>query len=392
MIVQERWDHRADLAEQAIEERHSARLWGLPLTNLGLIAWPPTSRDRLFVRWHYWWQAHYIDNLVDASLRRPTKARQADIRRTLRAMRIRNLRRLSRNSYYDDKAWLALAMGRVGQLDKMATPRGYEELVENIFQGIDGLTGVLPWRTSETFYNVPTNGPAAILATRVGRLDIAEHILDWIFTHLINEDGLVMDGLRMRMHGPEVEPAVYSYCQGVVLGACVELAIAQRDAAGVDRDAVSEVGMTSITRARGLIEAIARTHINADGVLDWPSFGGDGGLFNGILMRYLALAATSLPSSRRRGEEAQRTARDIVKRTAESAWRYRLEVDGLPVFPAEWTRDAMMPQSGGLVGATIAGAVASSDIAERDLSVQLGGWMLMEAMCRVVRDESDHEN
>ena len=143
---------------------------------------------------------------------------------------------------------------------------------------------------------------------------------------------------------------MYSYCQGVVIGACVELAIAQRDAAGVDRHAVSEVGMTSITRARGLIEAIARTHLTADGVLQWPSFGGDGGLFNGILMRYLALAATELPTPRRRNDETQRTARDIVKRTAESAWRYRLEVDGLPVFPAEWTRDAMMPQSGGLVG------------------------------------------
>lgn len=386
--MQERWDHRADLAEQAIEERHSARLWGLPWTNLGLIAWPPTGRDRLFVRWHYWWQAHYIDNLVDASLRRPTRTRQAHIRRTLRAMRIRNFRRLSRNNYYDDKAWLALAMGRVAQLDTMGTPRGYSELVENIFEGIDGLTGVLPWRSSETFYNVPTNGPAAILAARTGRLETAERILDWIFDNLINEDGLVMDGLRMRMHGPEVEPAVYSYCQGVVIGACVELAIAQREAAGVDRDAISEIGMASITRARGLIEAIANTHVNAEGVLDWPTAGGDGGLFNGILMRYLALAATQLPSPRRRNDEAQRTAREIVQRTAETAWRYRLEVDGLPVFPAEWTRDAMMPQAGGLVGATIAGAVASSDIAERDLSVQLGGWMLMEAACHISDDES----
>ena len=42
-----------------------------------------------------------------------------------------------------------------------------------------------------------------------------------------------------------------------------------------------------------------------------------------------------------------------------------------------------MPQAGGLVCATIAGAVASSDIAERDLSVQLSGWMLMEAAARV---------
>lgn len=378
-ITPEQWDHRADLAEQAVVERHATRLWGLPKTTLAVIAWPPTSRDKFFFRWHYWWQAHYIDNLVDAATRRPTKSHLAAIRRHVRAMKIRNFGKLTRNNYYDDKAWLALALQRAQKLDKIGHFRGYDALVQNIFDGVDSLTGVLPWRTNETFYNVPTNGPAAILAAREGKVELAEQLVDWTFEHLINEQGLVMDGVRMRMHGPEIVSAIHPYCQGVMLGACTELALAQRRQAGVKPGEVSEVGMKHITRVHGLIKAINNHMTTSAGSIDWPTSGGDGGLFNGILARYLALVATSLPPAGRHSDESRRIARQLVFTTAETVWRYRLEVDGLPVFSSKWADDAVMPQSGGLVGATIAGAVSSSDIAERDLSVQLSGWMLMEA-------------
>ena len=383
----ERWDHRADLAYQAVYERHASRLWGIPRTTLGIIAWPPTTRDRLFVRWHYWWQAHYIDNLIDAAVRRPTTSRIHAIRRHLRAMRIRNISRLSANNYYDDKAWLALALQRAANEPKinakLNADRDLEPLVENIFEGVDSLTGVLPWRTNETFYNVPTNGPAAILAARNGDIETAERLVDWTFDNLINEDGLVMDGIHMRMAGPEPVTALHPYCQGVMLGACVELARARRRAAGVGDEEVSDVGVKEITRIHGLLRAIENHMTDHDGAINVRTGGGDGGLFNGILARYLSLVVECLPTPGRHGTEAVAIARRIVLATAEQVWRFRLEVDGLPVFSADWTKDATMPQAGGLVGATIAGAVASSDIAERDLSVQLSGWMLMEAAARV---------
>lgn len=383
----ERWDHRADLAYQAVYERHASRLWGIPRTTLGIIAWPPTTRDRLFVRWHYWWQAHYIDNLIDAAVRRPTTSRIHAIRRHLRAMRIRNISRLSANNYYDDKAWLALALQRAANEPKinakLNADRDLEPLVENIFEGVDSLTGVLPWRTNETFYNVPTNGPAAILAARNGDIETAERLVDWTFDNLINEDGLVMDGIHMRMAGPEPVTALHPYCQGVMLGACVELARARRRAAGVGDEEVSDVGVKEITRIHGLLRAIENHMTDHDGAINVRTGGGDGGLFNGILARYLSLVVECLPTPGRHGTESVAIARRIVLATAEQVWRFRLEVDGLPVFSADWTKDATMPQAGGLVGATIAGAVASSDIAERDLSVQLSGWMLMEAAARV---------
>ena len=66
----ETWAHRADLAEMAITERHATKLWGLPRTNLAVVSWPPTTKEKVFFHWHYWWQAHYLDCLVDAESRR----------------------------------------------------------------------------------------------------------------------------------------------------------------------------------------------------------------------------------------------------------------------------------------------------------------------------------
>jgi len=34
--VHERWDHRADLAQQAITDRHASKVWGVPRTNLAV--------------------------------------------------------------------------------------------------------------------------------------------------------------------------------------------------------------------------------------------------------------------------------------------------------------------------------------------------------------------
>ena len=85
--MEEKWAHRADLAEAAINERHASRVWGIPRTNLAVVSWPPAIKDKLFVQWHYWWQAHYLDCLVDAASRRTTTKRLQLIRDTMRGDR-----------------------------------------------------------------------------------------------------------------------------------------------------------------------------------------------------------------------------------------------------------------------------------------------------------------
>lgn len=397
--VEEKWAHRADLAEAAINERHASRLWMLPRTNLAVVAWPPTTRDRVFLRWHYWWQAHYLDCLVDAAIRRPTQARQQRIRQTLRGIRLRNLRGLTANRYYDDKAWLALAGARVNEVKKLRTPKSIAPLEWNIIAGADNLTGVLPWRSNETFYNVPTNGPAAIMMARTNRLEEAIGLMNWVFDNLINEQGLVMDGVRLRMHGPEIVRDIHPYCQGVTLGACLEISEKLRERAGLDPDqSITGIDdaekaqhlMLWITRLRELVHAVAKDMATPAGVIDTHTGGGDGGLFKGILARYLAEIAVRLSEDTPLNRATRKIAARLVLASAESVWRHRLEIDGLPVFGADWTTDANLPRNAGVVGTSIAGAVRSSEIPERDLSVQLSGWMLIEAAAKVSAAGYEH--
>ena len=374
----ENWAYRADVAEQAIRDRHAARLWGLPGTNLAVPSWPAPVAHKAFFTWHYWWQAHYLDCLIDAALRVPSREKSKAVQATIRGIRIRNLSPLASNKYYDDRAWMVLALGRAGQLGRGA--RGTtRRLLHALVEGIDPSTGVLPWREGDVFFNVPSNGPAAIAFARAGRLDEACALVDWVFDNLVDDSGLILDGERLSMGGVEVERGRYTYNQGVMIGACLEVALALRERG--DRDASTRY----LTRLHTLIHSVAKDMATPEGVIKGGG-GGDGGLFNGILMRYMADAAVRLPADGRTDRAASRIARRLVLATANSAWQHRLEVDGLPLFPADWTKDATFPQAGGLVAASVAGAVREGAIRERDLSVQLSGWMLMEAAARVADD------
>jgi predicted alpha-1,6-mannanase (GH76 family) len=356
------WANRAASAEAAIAKRHLKRLWGLPGTELGVVAWPPTRRYRLFGVWHYWWQAHLLDNLVDAQVRDPQPARQKMIARQIRGHRLRN--NLSWvNDYYDDMAWLALALERAARLADVERPKALAKLSEqflNAWVPEDG--GGIPWRKQDQFFNAPANGPAAIFLARYDdRLRRAQQMSDWLDETLIDpETHLVFDGIKA---GSMVR-AQYTYCQGVVLGLETELAARTEDPEHAER-------------VHRLVAAVAE-HMTTDGVIKGAG-GGDGGLFNGILARYLALVVTTLPRNNPEDEKAVETATTLVVKSAEAAWDNRQTVDNLPLFGAFWDRTAELPTAAGKEAEFVEGAVNASEVPERDLSVQLSGWMLMEA-------------
>ncbi|WP_115685786.1 glycoside hydrolase family 76 protein [Corynebacterium senegalense] len=391
----ETWSHRADLAEAAIQERHATRLWGMPKTNLAAVAWPPGWRETSFLHWHYWWQAHYLDCLIDAALRRSTKQRRKRIHHTLHGIIARSRGRLTANRYYDDKSWLALAWNRALALDGFTQSKRLTALEFNILAGIDPSTGVLPWRANETFYNVPSNGPAAILFARTGRLDKSREMVDWIYDNLMADNGLVQDGIRMRMHGPEVVEKIYTYNQGTVLGASLEIALALRHDVGLaddepidsfDHSHRADASVFYITHIRALVRAIARHLATPRDVILCPpheTHDGDGGLFKGILVRYLADVAVRMPEDSPENVATKKLAARLVMASAESLWEHRLEVDGLPVFSSDWIEDARLPHNYGLGPSSISEAVGLVRIDERDLSVQLSGWMLLEAAAKV---------
>ncbi|HEX9831695.1 MAG TPA: glycoside hydrolase family 76 protein [Mycobacterium sp.] len=354
------WANRAGSAEAAITKRHSKKLWAMPGTQLGVVAWPAARKYRMFGTWHYWWQAHLLDCLVDAEVRDPQPDRKRKIARQIRGHRLRNLRWT--NDYYDDMAWLAIALERAGRLVGVGRPKALDTLSEqflNAWVPEDG--GGIPWRKQDQFFNTPANGPAAIFLARHDRLRRAQQMSDWLDETLIDpETHLVFDGIK----GGSMVRAQYTYCQGVVLGLETELALRTRDG-------------DHAKRVHRLVAAV-RDNMAPDGIIKGAG-GGDGGLFNGILARYLALVATSLPQNDADDDAARDTARKLVLASAEAAWDNRQTVEDLPLFAAFWDRTAEIPTAAGIQAEFVEGAVNASEIPERDLSVQLSGWMLMEA-------------
>ncbi|MGW4590707.1 glycoside hydrolase family 76 protein [Amycolatopsis thermoflava] len=320
----------AAAAERAIVTRHLRRVWGLPGTLLARSGWPAAPGQRLHVHWNYWWQAHLLDCLTDAQLRDPTPARAAAIDRFVSSMRLRN-RGSWRNDYYDDLAWLGLALQRTG--------RDVGFFLGELRSGwtTEGGGGIW-WRRGDRFKNAPSNGPAAILFARAGDVERARELLDWMEKTLVDPDtGLVWDGLRV--DSGDLVQEIYTYCQGVFLGACLE--------------------MSELDQAARTIRAVA-ANCAPGGVLRGQG-GGDGGLFAGILARYLALAVHRLPP----GPEPD-AARDLVLASAEAAWTGAADAYGGPLFSPEWSEPAPTPP-------------LPKDHPARDLSVQLGAWMLLEA-------------
>ena len=104
---------RAAAAVEALRERHLRRLGHLvPGTRIGVSSWPPVGRfgsvARLKASWNYWWQAHLVDVLVDAAVLGDRRA-AGEATALVRGIRLRNVGRWT-NEYYDDMAWLALAL------------------------------------------------------------------------------------------------------------------------------------------------------------------------------------------------------------------------------------------------------------------------------------------
>lgn len=267
------WSERADAAQRSLVES----FWD---GRRGLYRVAPGRRPLPTPQWHYWWQAHALDAAVDAVARTGDPGTRDRVRAHVAGVLRRNGGHIL-NDYYDDMAWMALALLRADEVAGVDTGPLVADLWSEIREGWDGTHGGVVWRRNDTYTNTPANAPAAILAARLhrrhgdaGDLDWARRIADWQRETLVDPDtGLVWDGIH-----PETDPGpsreLYTYNQGTVVGAEVEL--------------------FRLTGGGGHLERARRTAAAAlDRFTDprtglFPAEGaGDGGLFKGILARYL---------------------------------------------------------------------------------------------------------
>lgn len=359
-------EFRADTASDSVRALYGRRLLGLPGTHLAAVTYPCRVRPG---PWHYWWQAHYLDCLVDAGRRESARAARdprepatglssgqaSTARRLLHGIWLRNGLHWT-NSYYDDMAWLALATHRL-----QSTGDGGGRVIPPLERALASahtqhLGGGLFWNTARDFKNTPATGPAALFFARRGDTGRAQELVDWLRSNLWDaESGLYLDGIRLASGGAQLEPAVYSYNQGPVLGALLALG-----------------GAANIAQAADLVTAVT-TRLATGGVLRTHG-GGDGGLFTGILARYLACAALSpaLP------EAVRRAARVLVTTTADTLWAHRA-APVPPLTPGK-RRRALVIFPEGTGGEAPAGPTG--------LSTQLQAWMILEAAYRVTAGEA----
>lgn len=365
------WSGRADEAARSVTRRFGRKVLFLPGTHLAATAWPAGKFRNLTLPWHYWWQAHYLDCLVDAGRRELERGATPPDRfngpaghsagrlasRLLRGIRLRNLLTFV-NNYYDDMAWLALAALRLGGLAADAGKPGRRRYAnvrrrltpQFISASTDDLGGGTFWSSKRDFKNTPATAPVALYFARTGQQERAQALVDWLDATLFDAGrGLYLDGARL---GPDgeilVEDNVYTYNQGPILGALLELGGARNLERAAQVIAAVERHLT--------VRAATTEVLRCDGT-------GDRGLFTGILCRYLALAARD----QRVPKACRSTSRRLVLDTADAFWagsQFSIEGQEERVF------------------AIHAASTASQDYppgAAVELSTQLQAWMALEA-------------
>jgi predicted alpha-1,6-mannanase (GH76 family) len=297
---------------------------------------------------NYWPNAHALDVLTDIYLRTgdaAVKTRMDDLHDGMKAKNGNTYL----NHFYDDMEWMALACLRAYEATGDARYKATAELLWNDIKGgwDEMWGGGIYWTKDRQNKNTPANAPASIIASRMYQLnrngedlEWAKKIYQWQKTNLVDPvSGLVWDGLDATGTNKDWK---FTYNQGVFIGAAVELYKLTGESVYIN-DALK-------TANNSLGAEITSNNIMKD------EGGGDGGLFKGILVRYMMLLITdgSLSST-----DASKFI-NYLQLNAQTMW---LQGTARPqvLFNTSWTKTAT----------------------STDLTTQLSGAMLIEATARL---------
>jgi len=301
---------------------------------------------------HYWIAAQALDAVLDG-VERSGGRHWAELPGVfVRAQEVRGWRR----NFFDDEAWMAIALLRAYDLtgDTLAKDRA-EALVQDIESSAPDATccgsqpGGLWWDRQHTQKATAANAGTVIAAVRlfarggdVRHLDFARKVFaDWSAQMVDPASGQVAD--HVLPSGEKVWWR-FSYNEGTMIGAALELHRATGDAAYLDS-----------ARRIGAFLAAKETVSSAAGAVlsDGPGCTGDCDQFKGIAQRYLAALAVADPAG---GWGA------LVQTNAEAIWSLARDPDR-DLFGVDW---AGLGGSAGSVGSV---NLASQSSAAMALSV-----------------------
>jgi len=277
----------------------------------------------------YWPQAHGLELMLDAYMRDSMDYQTDVINKWYVGVKANNNNTFW-NDYFDDMAWNAIATLRTYELTgdvryKTAALQLWTWLLGGWSDNICG--GGISWSTgSLNFKNAPATNPTGIFAARMYRkfgdtkyLDLANKCYNWVKTTLYESgSGFVNDGIRYENGTNTLVTGNYIYNQGTFIGMAVELYYITGNKMYLD-DAINAANyaVSSKTNDASIIKATDN---------------GDGGLFNGIFIRYFTqlILCKDIDNITRNRYVA------ILLKNANTAWSQGCSKDLL--FSSDWTK------------------------------------------------------
>lgn len=302
----------ARAARRAVTSGAAAQRTAVPLVDYYV------PRSGLFATTSWWQAANAIHALIDLRTVTGVDPFGARLANTFELHRIFGFR----SFFYDDDGWWALtwinaydATGRTEYLDMARS------IFADMVGGWDAVCGGGVWWTqARTYKNAVTNelfiAVAVALHLRTHGDRGAGSYIDWArrgwawfeASGMINEDDMINDGLDSACENNR--DVTWTYNQGILLGALVDLSQATRDA-------------RLLRRARTLADASIVRLADEHGVLREPcesgDCGSDGPIFKGVYVRNLAKLTVATADHRYRR---------FLLRSATSAWLNAVDADG----------------------------------------------------------------
>ena len=306
---------------------------------------------------NYWPQGHALDVLVDAYMRTQSANFTTYMSQWYTGVQTKNGGSFL-GQYYDDMGWNALAMLRTWDVTQNAQWKAAVETVWTDIQTGWNSTegGGIAWQKQQLYYkNTPANGPACILAARLyerfqnaSDLAWAQKIYNWEKTTLVDPGtGFVYDGINANNDGQLNTTYRFTYNQGLFIGAAVELYNATGQASYLS-DALQTASNT-----------LTDPTLTTAGILK-DEGQGDGGLFKGILVRYM----TQLILCKGVAQGDKEKFILFLKNNAQTLWLQGTTRPGY-FYGSNWT---------------------VSPTGETDLTTDESGAMLMEAMALMKKE------